>query len=139
MTWVALKMLIGDKAKFYGSIAGVTFAALLIAQQSSIFCGLMLRTTSQIQDIADADIWVMDRAVNYVDEIKPMKEDYLYEVMGVKGVDWAVRLYKGQARMKIFNGKYQQAIVLGLDDASLVGRRERYCWARLAICASPTR
>lgn len=132
MYWIALKMLVGDRAKYYGSIAGVTFAALLIGQQTSIFCGLMLRTTSQIQDVADADIWVMDPAVQYVDELKPIKEDCLEEVRGVPGVQWAVHFYKGQARMKIHagipfqqgkpvNGRYQQCIVLGLDDASLVG------------------
>src|SRR5438445_85915 len=54
MLWVALKMLTGDRAKYLGSVAGVTFAALLIAQQASIFCGLMLRTTSQLQDIREA-------------------------------------------------------------------------------------
>src|SRR5580692_4997083 len=121
MYWIALKMLVGDKAKYYGSVAGVTFAALLISQQAAIFCGLMLRTTSQIQDIDDADIWVMDPAVNYVDELKPMKEDYLSEVRGVPGVAWAVHLYKGQARMRKMDGKYQQTLVLGLDDAYLAG------------------
>jgi putative ABC transport system permease protein len=121
MYWIALKMLVGDKAKYYGSIAGVTFAALLIGQQTSIFCGLMLRTTSQIQDIADADVWIMDPAIQYVDELKPIKEDCLQEVRGIPGVAWAVHFYKGQARMKIMNGRYQQCLVLGMDDASLVG------------------
>ena len=59
----------------------------------------------------------MDPSVEYVDELKPMKEDYSTRCMGVPGVGWAVRFCKGQARMKLFNGKYQQAIVLGLDDA----------------------
>ena len=38
-------MLTGDRAKYLGIVAGVTFAALLIAQQASIACGLLLRTT----------------------------------------------------------------------------------------------
>ena len=37
--------------KYLGIILGIAFASLLIAQQSSIFCGLMLLTTSQIQDL----------------------------------------------------------------------------------------
>ncbi len=44
MSWIALRMLVGDKAKFLGIVLGLTFAALLITQQGSIFCGLMLRT-----------------------------------------------------------------------------------------------
>lgn len=130
MIWIALKMLRGDRAKFLGSVAGVTFSALLIAQQASIFCGLMLRTTSQLQDINDADIWVMDPDVLYVDELRPIKEDYVYQVQGVPGVEWAVPFYKGQARMKLPDEsppRYQQSLVLGLDDASFVGApREIY-------------
>ena len=42
MSWIALKMLTGDRVKYAGIVAGVTFAALLIAQQASIGCGLLL-------------------------------------------------------------------------------------------------
>src|SRR5438270_6548782 len=120
-------MLTGDRAKYLGIIAGVTFAALLIAQQASIGCGLLLRTTSTIQDIADVDIWVMDRDVEFIDELKALSEDDLYRVQDVPGVDWAVRFYKGQGRVKLDAGNphgaglYQQVVVLGLDDATLVG------------------
>ena len=121
MGWVALKMLTGNRAKFFGIILGVTFAALLIAQQASIFCGLMLLTSSQIRDIQGADIWVMDSNVQFIDDIKPMSEVELYRVRGVTGVDWAVHLYKGLSRARLQNGNFQQIILLGLDDASMVG------------------
>jgi putative ABC transport system permease protein len=137
MIWIALKMLTGDRAKYLASVAGVTFAALLIAQQASIFCGLMLRTTSQLQDINDAELWVMDPTVEYIDELRPMKEDYLYSVQGVPGVAWAVRFYKGQARMKLGDGKYQQAIVLGLDDATIVGAPRTLLLGSLADLRRP--
>jgi putative ABC transport system permease protein len=137
MTWIALKMLTGDRAKYLGIIAGIGFAALLIAQQASIFCGLLLRTTGQIQDVSDAKIWVMDPGVEFVDELKPMKEDALYEVQGVPGVAWAVRFYKGQARLKLGDGKYQQAIVLGLDDATMVGAPRDIVLGSLADLRKP--
>jgi putative ABC transport system permease protein len=44
MNWVAWKMLTGDRAKYYGIIFGVTFAALLMGQQASIFWDLMRNT-----------------------------------------------------------------------------------------------
>ncbi|HEX3997509.1 MAG TPA: ABC transporter permease [Pirellulales bacterium] len=137
MRWIALKMLVGDRAKYFGIVAGITFAALLIAQQLSIFCGLLLRTTSQLQDIAEADVWVMDPNVDYIDELKPMKEDYLQRVQGVPGVAWAVHFYKGQARLKLGNGKYQQAIVLGLDDATMVGAPTKIVLGSLADLRQP--
>jgi putative ABC transport system permease protein len=137
MSWLALKMLMGDRAKFLGIVAGITFAALLIAQQAAIFCGLMLRTTGQIHDVQDADIWVMDPGVEFVDEVKPMKEDHLQAVQGVPGVSWAVRFYKGQGRLKLGNGKYQQVVVLGLDDATLVGAPREMVLGTLADLKKP--
>ena len=121
MNWIALKMLTGDKTKYFGIVFGVSFAALLMAQQSSIFCGLMRNTTSQIRDIQGADLWVMDRNVQFIDDVKPLSENDLYRVRGVSGVKWAVRLYKGQARARLSDGNFQQMIVVGLDNATLVG------------------
>ncbi len=143
MTWIAIKMLTGDRAKYLGIVAGVTFAALLIAQQASIAIGLLLRTTAHIQDIADADIWVMDPNVQFIDELKPLTDNDLYRVRGVPGVAWAVRIYKGQGRLKLNIGgdkktaKYQQSIVLGLDDASLVGAPREIILGSLADLRKP--
>jgi putative ABC transport system permease protein len=121
MLWIAWKMLIGNRAKYLGIVFGVAFAALLIAQQSSIFCGLMALTVSQILDVEGAGVWVMDPKVRYVDDVKPMADTHLYRVRGVPGVDWAVRLYKGIARARLEGGSYEQVILLGLDDATFVG------------------
>jgi putative ABC transport system permease protein len=107
--------------KYLGIIFGVMFAALLIAQQSSIFCGLMSLTISQIRDVEGPDIWVMDRNVQFVDDVKPLADTELFRVKGVPGVDWAVRFYKGIARARLQEGTYEQMILLGLDDATLVG------------------
>jgi putative ABC transport system permease protein len=115
MNWVALRMLTGDKTKYLGIVFGVSFAALLMGQQMAIFCGLMRNTTSQIRDLEGADIWVMDKSVQFVDDVKPMNENKLSRVRGVDGVAWAVKLYKGLGRAKLSDGNYQQVILLGLD------------------------
>jgi putative ABC transport system permease protein len=70
MIWIALKMLMGDKSKYFAIIFGVSFACFLIAEQSATFCGVMLRTTSQIRDTHGADMWVMNTGVRYVDDLK---------------------------------------------------------------------
>jgi putative ABC transport system permease protein len=121
MTWIAWRMLIGNRGKYLGIVLGIAFAALLIAQQASIFCGLMNMTTSQIRDVKGVDIWVMDANVQFVDDIKPLSENDLYRVRGVAGVEWAVRFYKGLARGRLPDGNFQQVILLGLDDSTLVG------------------
>src|SRR5688572_14069466 len=78
MTWVALKMLTGDRAKYLGIIFGVAFASLLMAHQVSIFVGIMRRTANQILDVHDAQIWVMDPKVQYLEEIEPLRETDVY-------------------------------------------------------------
>jgi len=121
MNWIALKMLTGDRAKYFGLVFGVTFAALLMSQQLSVFVGIMKRTGSQILDVRDADIWVMDNKVRYIDEVPGMPDTELQRVRGVPGVQWAERLYKGQARVRLPSGDFRTVILFGVDDATLVG------------------
>ena len=121
MNWVALKMLTGDRSKYIGIIFGVMFATLLMSQQMSIFVGIMARIASQITDITEADIWVMDSKVRFIDEIPALPEDTLQRVRGVPGVAWAVKLYKGNVRCRLNDGQFRNAILMGLDDATLVG------------------
>jgi putative ABC transport system permease protein len=121
MSWIALKMLTGDRSKYFGLIFGITFATLLMSQQLSIFLGIMKRTASQILDVRDADIWVMDNKVRYIDEVPGMPDTELLRVRGVPGVEWAVKFYKGQVRARLADGNFRTVILFGLDDASLVG------------------
>jgi putative ABC transport system permease protein len=137
MLWIAWKMLIGNRAKYLGIVFGVVFAALLIAQQSSIFCGLMLLTISQIRDTQGPDIWVMDKNVQYVDDIKPLADTELFRVKGVSGVEWAVRFYKGVVRARLEEGSYEQMILLGIDDDTLVGAPEGVLMGTVADLRKP--
>ena len=121
MNWIALKMLTGDRAKYLGLVFGVTFATLLMAQQLSIFVGIMKRTGSHILDVRDADIWVMDNKVRFVDEVPGMPDSELNRVRGVPGVKWAVKMYKGQVRARMPDGNFRTVVLFGLDDATLVG------------------
>jgi putative ABC transport system permease protein len=137
MLWIAWKMLVGNRVKYLGIIFGVVFAAVLIAQQASIFCGLMSLTVSQIRDVEGPGIWVMDRNVQYVDDIKPLADTELFRVKSVPGVEWAVRFYKGIARARLQEGNYEQMILLGLDDATLVGAPEGMFMGSIADLRKP--
>lgn len=121
MYFVALKMLIGDRGKYLGIIMGLTFASLLITQQSSIFTGLMTRTYGAISDLSQPDIWVMDPKVQFIDDIKPLQDTELFRIRSVDGVEWAVPLYKGLLKARLEDGNYQICNVFGLDDATLIG------------------
>ena len=114
-------MLVGDRAKYLGMVMGLTFASLLITQQAAVFLGLMTRTYSALTDIGGADVWVMDPKVQFIDDIKPLQDTELYRVRSVAGVAWAVPLYKGLLKARLPTGAFQTCVVIGLDDASLVG------------------
>ena len=121
MNLVAFKMLVGDRAKYFGIVMGLTFASLLITQQAAIFIGLMERTYNAINDVGLPDIWVMDPKVQFVDDVKPIQDTKLLAVRGIVGVEWAMPMYKGLIKARLDDGNFQTCIVLGLDDTTMVG------------------
>ena len=121
MLTIALKMLIGNRGKFFAMVFGVALTSLIITQQSSIFVGLMSRTVGFIWDTSQPDLWIVDPKAQYVDDLKPLQDTKLLQVRGVEGIDWAVPLYKGSLRARLDNGTFQTCNVIGLDDATLVG------------------
>jgi putative ABC transport system permease protein len=121
VNFVALKMLVADRAKYFSLIFAIAFASFLLANQISIFIGIMTRPSSQIQDVVDADIWVMDPQTLYSNEVYALRDYDLYRVRSVPGVEWAVPLYKGNGRAKGPDGRFRTVILMGLDDATLVG------------------
>ena len=137
MRWVAWKMLTGDRAKYLGTVFGVAFGVLLISQQTSIFVGIISRTASQVIDVREGDFWVMDPYTQNADDVKPLSDSDLHRVRGVAGVDWAVPLFKGQARAKTETGHFWQSILIGVDDQSLVGVPTKILQGNLADLRRP--
>lgn len=131
MIAIALHMLFGDRGKFIAMVIGITFAALIMTQQPSIFVGLLSRTYAFIDDMALPDIWVMDPGVQYVEESKPLRDTDLTRVRGVDGVAWAVPLYRALINARLPDGMTKTINLAGLDDATLVGGPPRMIEGRL--------
>lgn len=121
MYWIALKMLVEDKAKFIGLVMSLSFSAVIITQQAAIFIGLMMRTYGMITDTPQPEIWVMNKDVKYIDDILPLRDTDLYRVRCIEGVAWAVPMYKGILRARLSNGQFQTCVLIGVDDSSLIG------------------
>ena len=132
MGFIALKMLLGDRAKYIGIVIGLTFASLLITQQSAIFIGIMTRTFSFLTDVGQPDIWVVDPQAQYIEDIKPLQDTQVLRVRGTEGVEWAVGLYKGSLRARMDDGTFQTCVVVGLDDATLIGGPPKMLAGQLA-------
>jgi putative ABC transport system permease protein len=121
MFLIALKMLFHDRAKYLGLVIGVAFSTLLINQQMGIFLGLLSRAGAIITDIPEADIWVMDPGVKNLDTVFPLRDTELGRIRGVPGVKWAVPLFKAVATVRTATGDLESAVLIGVDDSSLVG------------------
>jgi putative ABC transport system permease protein len=137
MTWIALKMLTGDRGKYLAILFGISFASLLMTEQSATFCGVMLRTTGRIRDTTGADVWVMNPGVRYIDDLKAISDDDVYRVRSVPGVLWAVNLYKGMGEAQLADGTFQAVNLLGMDDASLAGAPHELLVGRLGDLQQP--
>lgn len=121
MNRIALKMLFGDRGKYLGIITGITLASILMIQQPGMLVSIFTMTYSFITDVSLPNIWVMDAKVQQIDDSKPLLDTQLYRVRGVRGVEWAVPLYKGSQKVRLSNGETVMSNLLGLDDATLIG------------------
>lgn len=118
---IAITMLLGDKGKYLGIVSGIALASILMIQQPSILFTMLSHTYSLITDINLPDIWVMDPKVRTSEDSRPLLDTEVYRVRGIQGVEWAVPLHKGNQSVRLANGEIENATILGLDDATLIG------------------
>ncbi|NOY26352.1 MAG: ABC transporter permease [Oligoflexia bacterium] len=121
MIRVALTMLRGDSSKFIGLVVGIAFASFLVAFASAFFAGFMTRGFSLISENPEADVWVMDPAVQSVEQTVNLPSSALSRVRSVAGVVWAAPMALGKADARFANGSIQSFDVIGVDDITLAG------------------
>ena len=134
MNFVALRMLTGDRAKYFGLVFAIAFCTFLLENQTSIFANILKRTGNQILDVTDAEVWVMDPKTEYFEQTKALKDTDVARVRGVPGVEWAVRLFKGGPVARTSEGKFAASVLIGIDDATLAGAPRKMLlgsWERL--------
>nr|WP_156530456.1 ABC transporter permease [Burkholderia thailandensis] len=118
---LAFKLLVNDSAKFSALIVGITFAVFLMVEMTSLFAGILNKSSSTVINVG-ARMWVMDPGVKTIASSIGMPAYVLDAVRSVDGVKYAVPIYSGGALVKLADGTYQAVTVIGLDDASLLGR-----------------
>ena len=136
MFHLALKMLMGDRAKYIMLVGGLTFATLLMTQQNAVFQGLLSWTTSHLRNIRAA-IWVVEAHVESANETKPLRDTDVNRVRSVTGVDFAVPLFEGILRAKTASGADKQVMLIGLHGATLFGRPPQMLAGDLALLRLP--
>ena len=136
MFHLALKMLMGDRAKYIMLVGGLTFATLLMTQQNAVFQGLLSWTTSHLRNMRAA-IWVVEAHVESANETKPLRDTDVNRVRSVTGVDFAVPLFQGILRAKTASGADKQVMLIGLHGATLFGRPPQMLAGDLALLRLP--
>ncbi|TNE49652.1 MAG: FtsX-like permease family protein [Sphingomonadales bacterium] len=121
MLWIAIRMLTGDRQKFYGLLFGIAFSTLLITQQLVIFVNLIERGASGVYNNANAEVYVMDPVSRTTDVIYPLPSTALDQVRSVPGVEWAVPQLRANAAVRTRTGDLEQVAIIGVDDATLIG------------------
>jgi len=121
MLRVAIKMLLGDRAKYIGLLFGITFTSFLVTFAGSYFCGFMTRGFALIAENPTADVWVMDPAVESTEMTINLPDSALARVFSVDGVLSAVPLALATADARFPNGRFQPFQLVGVDDATLSG------------------
>src|SRR5215471_1288756 len=117
---LALKMLLGDKAKYIMLISGLTFASLLMTEQAAIFCGIMQWTGSTLDNV-NVPIWVVDPMVEQINDTEAMRDTDVSRVRSVEGVAWATPFYQGNLRTRMRDGSFKFVQLIGIDATTFAG------------------
>lgn len=122
MNKIALRMLMRDRGKYFALVVGLAFATLLLAQQGSIFLGLLIRATGPLQNIAQPDLWITDPFTTYVLEYRPLADRDLQRVRAVPGVAWAEPFFSSRAPVELPDGSFKTAQIIGIDRSTMIGQ-----------------
>ena len=137
MLWIAIRMLTGDKQKFYGLVFGIAFSTLLITQQLTIFVNLIERGASGAYNVGEAEVWVMDPVSRTTDVAYALPPTALDKVRGVPGVDWAVPHLRSAASVRTKDGDLEGVAIIGVDDATLIGLPKRMKEGSIDVLSQP--
>ncbi|MBI4613378.1 MAG: ABC transporter permease, partial [Planctomycetes bacterium] len=121
MNLTALRMLLGDGAKYLALVVGLAFASTLVIQQGAIFLGFVEREGNAIDSIPEVDVWVMHPASRYYEEHPAFDEINLPRVRGVDGVAWAVPYLVTGGAAKLPDGSLISVQIIGADRVTRVG------------------
>src|SRR5215469_8237424 len=121
MLRIAVKMLLGDRAKYIGLLFGITFTSFLVTYAGSYLCGFMTRGFALVTENPTVDVWVMDPAVKSTELTTEIPDSALSRVRSVDGVLEAMPLALATTDARFPNGRFQSFQLIAVDDATLFG------------------
>lgn len=120
MAEVGMRMMLHDKAKLIGTIAGVIFAVVLGVQQLSILFGLLDKNTMFI-DNSGADLWILPPGTEKLQPSSLMSDGVLARARTTEGVALAEPLVFSGATLKKPAGGAEAVTLVGTSLPSKLG------------------
>ena len=114
MVSLARKNLLEDIPRFLVAQAGIMFAVSLVALQTGIFNGFT-RSTAQLMDNSDADIWVSSDTLVQVELTLPIPLSHVLQARQVAGVERAEALNFSGVAWRPYKGEISRVKVIGFD------------------------
>lgn len=119
MWLLPIKSLLADRSRLVPSLFGVAFAVILVNLQGGLLLGLIAKA-SLLVDYGQADLWVGHRHMNNVDVGSLIPERWIGRIRKIEGVE-RVEPYLVMYSEAKFNGQFEPVIVVGCEQASLLG------------------
>lgn len=116
----AWRLLLHDRSSTAGSLLGVVAIVFLVAQQLSIYYGL-LNYMSVLVDHSGADVWVMSSRVTNVDAGGLVSVRYWDRLVGLPEVAWVEPILIGDGLFRKQDGSFERVRVVGVRQPRLAG------------------
>ncbi len=114
MARISLSTLAFDRGKFVSALAGVTFSGMLVLVQLGMYRGF-LQSTSALIDRTSADVWVMGRGTEVVDNARALPAQSRLFVAAHPCVEQARGLIVAFAPALTATGKTEAVEVVGFE------------------------
>src|SRR5260370_26840166 len=111
---LAWQNIVHDRARFLGTVVGVSFGVFVMVFQGSLLVGF-LRAASRLIDASDSDIWIPARGVQAFEFGTPIEGRVREMAAGVPGVLETSRVCMAFAVYRTPNGKQQVVALVGAD------------------------
>jgi putative ABC transport system permease protein len=117
----AIRIILYEKTKFVGAVAGVALAIFLVILQWGFYFGYRHDTTV-VMDAFDADIWIIPKGQSTFDGFTAIDDRGYWKAKDLPEIEKAARVVWGVAPFRnCVNGSAQRVQLLGVDFDSGIG------------------
>ena len=117
----AIRIILHEKTKFAGAVAGVALAIFLVILQWGFYFGYR-RDTTVVLDAFDADIWIIPKGQSTFDGFTTIDDRAYWKAKDLPEIEKAARVVWGIAPFRhCVNGSAQRVQLLGVDFDSGIG------------------